>query len=216
MEKKATSTLSGVKIRDRIAKKLGNLATRRRFFRLRAQEEVAQQIREFRERRRFRQIDLAREAKMKQSAISRIEKASYSAWTYKTLLRIAEALDAQLRIVFEAHEDVIARYEQEFANQAETPINQAALLNSSRAVDGQMVSSQPALASSGGSLIPIGSTFGASLIQGLTPDIYPIAADASVKSINQFVAEPYGVSPAQHQLRPVQKYAQAREREYPI
>jgi transcriptional regulator with XRE-family HTH domain len=113
MEKKATSDLSAVRIRNRLAKKLGNPAFRRRFFRLRAQEEVAQQILELRERRQFRQKDLARAAKMKQSAISRIEKAGYSAWTYKTLLRIAEALDAQLRIVFEPQEDVIARYERE-------------------------------------------------------------------------------------------------------
>jgi transcriptional regulator with XRE-family HTH domain len=113
MKPTQTSDLSPVAIRARLARKLRNPAFRRRYFRARAQEEVAQQILELRERRHYRQIDLAHAAKMKQSAVSRIEKADYSAWTYKTLLRIAEALDAQLRIVFEANEDVIARYETE-------------------------------------------------------------------------------------------------------
>ena len=112
------SDLSPVGIRARLAKKLRNPAFRRRYFRARAQEEVAQQILELRERRHYWQIDLAHAAKMKQSAVSRIEKADYSAWTYKTLLRIAEALDAQLRIVFEANEDVIARYETELIEEA--------------------------------------------------------------------------------------------------
>lgn len=103
--------LSPVRIKARLAAKLNNLTFRRRFFRLRAQEETAQHIRELRERRKLRQVDLAKRAGMKQSAVSRIEQASYSAWSYKTLLRIAEALDAQLRIIFEASEDVIARYQ---------------------------------------------------------------------------------------------------------
>jgi transcriptional regulator with XRE-family HTH domain len=113
MKKTATSDLSRVGIKTRLAKQLANPAFRRRFFRARGQEEVAQQILELRERRGFRQIDLARAARMKQSAVSRIEKAGYSAWTYRTLLRIAEALDAQLRIVVEPQEDVVARYQRE-------------------------------------------------------------------------------------------------------
>jgi len=47
---------------------------------------------------------------MKQSAVSRIEQANYSGWNFKTLARIADSLDARLRIVLEASEDVIARY----------------------------------------------------------------------------------------------------------
>lgn len=105
------SVVSPVKIKSRLAAKLKQLKFRRRFFRARAQEEIAQQIRELRERRKLRQIDLAKNAKMKQSAISRIEQVGYSAWTFKTLLRVADALDAQVRVIFEASEDVIARYE---------------------------------------------------------------------------------------------------------
>jgi transcriptional regulator with XRE-family HTH domain len=109
----AISLISPVKIKSRLASKLRQHAFRRRFFRARAQEEIAQQIRELRERRELRQIDLAKSAKMKQSAISRIEQTGYSAWTFKTLLRVADALDAQVRVIFEAAEDVIARYERE-------------------------------------------------------------------------------------------------------
>ena len=112
------SLLSPVRIKGRLAVKLNHLSFRRRFFRLRAQEETAQQIRELRDRRGLRQVDLAKRAKMRQSAVSRIEQAGYSAWTYKTLLRVAEALDAQLRIVFEPSEDVIARYQREEADSA--------------------------------------------------------------------------------------------------
>jgi transcriptional regulator with XRE-family HTH domain len=104
------SLLSPVRIKSRLVEKLEHLSFRRRFFRTRAQDEIAQQIRELRERRKLRQIDLAKNAKMKQSAVSRIEQAGYSAWSFKTLLRVADALDAQLRVVFEASEDVIARY----------------------------------------------------------------------------------------------------------
>ena len=107
------SILSPVDLKGRLAKKLSQLSFRKQFFRARVQEETAQQIRELRERRMLRQVDLAKRAKMKQSAISRIEQAGYSAWSYKTLLRVAEALDSQLKIVFEASEDVIARYEEE-------------------------------------------------------------------------------------------------------
>ena len=50
---------------------------------------------------------------MKQSAVSRIEQASYSGWTFKTLLRVADALDAQVKVSFEAADDVIERYAHE-------------------------------------------------------------------------------------------------------
>lgn len=221
MEKKATSVLSPIRIRDRIAKKLGNVASRRRFFRLRGQEEVAQQIRELRERRRFRQIDLARAAKMKQSAISRIEKAGYSAWTYRTLLRIAEALDAQLRIVFEAHEDVIARYEQESSNHGEASINLATenaetpLFDLSKVVNGQMVGLQPTLMASMAGVIGMVSTNSVIGVTGaLTARVSTSGANLIADDVNQLVT-PYGVpSPPAPPL--IQKYAQAHEQEYRI
>lgn len=114
------SIVSRVNFSARLATELKQPSFRRRFFRAQAEEEIAQQIRELRETRKLRQVDLAAKAAMKQSAVSRIEQASYSAWTFKTLLRVAEALDAQLRVAFEAAEDVIARYEaEELANSVE-------------------------------------------------------------------------------------------------
>jgi len=84
----------------------------RRFFRRRAQSEIAMSIRELRDKRHMRQVDLATKSDMKQSAVSRIEQAEYSSWSLVTLFRVAEALDARLRVVFEPIENVIEQYEQ--------------------------------------------------------------------------------------------------------
>jgi transcriptional regulator with XRE-family HTH domain len=84
---------------------------RAEFFRLAAQETIASQIRFLRELRQMRQADLAKVTGMKQSAISRIESADYASWNYATLVRLAEALDARLRVTFEPSEDVIRSLE---------------------------------------------------------------------------------------------------------
>jgi DNA-binding Xre family transcriptional regulator len=88
-----------------------NKAFRKRFFRRQAQDEIAMSIRSLREKRVMRQIDLAKKSGMKQSAISRIEQAGYSGWTFNTLLRVGSALDARLHLTLEPAETVIARYE---------------------------------------------------------------------------------------------------------
>ncbi len=94
-----------------IVKKLKeDKAFREDFFRGQAQDEIAMSLRSLREKRTMRQIDLAKKTKMKQSAISRIEQADYSGWTFNTLFRIAEALDARLRIIFEPIEIVFSLY----------------------------------------------------------------------------------------------------------
>ncbi len=85
---------------------------RERFFRGQTQDEIAMGIRSLREKRKKRQIDLAQESGMKQSAISRIEQADYSGWSFGTLLRVADALDARLRVTLEPAEIVIERYEE--------------------------------------------------------------------------------------------------------
>jgi transcriptional regulator with XRE-family HTH domain len=84
---------------------------RRRFIRFWAQNEVASEIRSLRKARGLRQAQVAKLAETGQSAISRIEKADYDGWSYKTLISIAEALKARLRIRFERIEDVISSYE---------------------------------------------------------------------------------------------------------
>ena len=83
---------------------------RRRYIRMWAQSEVAAEIRRLRKARRLRQGEVARLTGTGQSAISRIEKADYDGWTFKTLIAIAEELKARLRITFEKIEDVSAGY----------------------------------------------------------------------------------------------------------
>lgn len=94
-----------------IAKKLRNKKYRAAFFRERAQDEVAFQIRGMRDKRELRQKALAELCGMKQSAISRIERSDYSAWNFTTLLRVADALDAKLKVTFVPAEEVIAEYD---------------------------------------------------------------------------------------------------------
>lgn len=83
---------------------------RNRYLRTWAQNEVATGIRSMRKRREMLQQDVATAAGTGQSAISRIEKADYDGWTFKTLMSIAEALRARLRVTFEPVEDVIGNY----------------------------------------------------------------------------------------------------------
>jgi transcriptional regulator with XRE-family HTH domain len=104
-------SLSPIKlnIADRLEK---DKAFRQRFFRGQAQDEIAMSIRSLRKKRKKKQSDLAIESGMKQSAVSRVEQSDYSAWSLTTLWRIAEALDARLRIVFEPLEDVVKQYKE--------------------------------------------------------------------------------------------------------
>jgi DNA-binding XRE family transcriptional regulator len=105
------STISVTKFN--LAQRLKNKVFRRKFFRTAAQDEVAQQIRELRARLGMRQVDLAKAARMKQSAVSRLEQADYSRWNFKTLLRIADSLDARVRVVFQDADNVIKEYERQ-------------------------------------------------------------------------------------------------------
>ena len=103
-------------IKLNIAEKLGkDKSFRERFFRGQAQDEIATSIRDLRGKRQMRQVDLANESGMKQSAISRIEQADYSGWSFTTLFRVADALDARLRVTFEPAEKVIEWYREKEA-----------------------------------------------------------------------------------------------------
>ncbi|HVP90002.1 MAG TPA: helix-turn-helix transcriptional regulator [Terriglobales bacterium] len=109
-------------IRLNVLKKLKeDRGYRQRFFRGQAADEIAISIRSLREKRKKRQADLAKKAGMKQSAISRIEQADYFGWSFRTLFRVADALDARLRIIFEPTETVIADYEK---REKETQLNE--------------------------------------------------------------------------------------------
>ncbi|KKN61938.1 hypothetical protein LCGC14_0517070 [marine sediment metagenome] len=116
--------LSSIKLG--IADKLKDRGYRHRFFRGHAQDEVASRIKELREFRKLRQTDLAERCDMKQSAVSRIEQASYSRWNIDTLWRLAEALDVRMRITFEPMESVVLGqfennmiHEQDYGGKAE-------------------------------------------------------------------------------------------------
>lgn len=93
---------------------------RKAFFRANAADSIALQIRELRRIRDLKQAELAAAADMKQSAVSRIEQAKYSSWTFNTLLRIAEALNARLIIKFQKLEDAIREYQPAAASLAKT------------------------------------------------------------------------------------------------
>ena len=81
------------------------------FFGGRAQDEVAAQIRDLREKNGLTQGALADKCEMKQSAISRLEDSQYAGWTFNTLRRVAAALDAKLTISFMPRKEVITQYE---------------------------------------------------------------------------------------------------------
>ena len=85
-------------------------AFRRRYIRMWAQTEVAGEIRALRKKRGLRQSEVAKLTKTGQSAISRIERADYDGWTYKTLIEIACELKARLRISYEPIEVVADGY----------------------------------------------------------------------------------------------------------
>ncbi len=94
-----------------IAKKLKDRDYFHRFFRCRVQDDIASQIIELRERRGFTQARLAELIDTHQSAISRLEQTGYARWNVITLWKLAEALDARVRVTFEPMEDVIKEYE---------------------------------------------------------------------------------------------------------
>lgn len=84
---------------------------RQEFFKSITQDEIASQIRALRKKRALTQSAFAKLAEMRQSAVSRIEQADYSAWSLSTLFRVADALNARWRITLEPCEDAIAEIE---------------------------------------------------------------------------------------------------------
>jgi transcriptional regulator with XRE-family HTH domain len=101
--------LSPIKLR--ISQKLKDKRYRDKFFRGQAQDEIACALKAARKKRGLTQPELEELSGMKQSAISRIEQSSYSRWNFTTLLRLAEALDLRVRVLFDCAEDVIHEYE---------------------------------------------------------------------------------------------------------
>lgn len=93
-----------------LSEKLQNKSYRSEFFQGLTQDQIAQQIRDLRLGRGLKQSELAKLVGTTQSAISRLEQAEYSSWGFKTLMGVAEALDAHARFVLEPAEVVIKHY----------------------------------------------------------------------------------------------------------
>lgn len=94
----------------KIPEKLRDEDYRRQFFLAEASAHIARQLVELRKLRGLSQTALAQKIGTKQSGISRVESADYSNWSFNTLRKIAEELDARLRVVIEPAERVLHEY----------------------------------------------------------------------------------------------------------
>jgi transcriptional regulator with XRE-family HTH domain len=94
-----------------LPKKLrGDRAYRQAFFLAESSALIAKQLIELRKRRGLNQKQVADALETGQPAISRVERADYRNWSFNTLRRLAEALDARLRVIIEPFEDVLGAY----------------------------------------------------------------------------------------------------------
>jgi len=98
-------------IKTYVSEKLKDKSYRKKFFRGQAQYEIAFQLRSARKSRGLTQPELEKQSGMKQSAISRLEQASYSRWNFQSILCLADALDLRVRVIFDYAENVISEYE---------------------------------------------------------------------------------------------------------
>lgn len=110
MTSKSTQLLSAIELD--LEKELGDDASREEFVRRWARVEFASAIRTMRKRRRLQQREVAAQAQMEQSAVSRLEQEAYEAWSFKTLVRIATVLRARPRFWLEPLEDVISAHKE--------------------------------------------------------------------------------------------------------
>jgi transcriptional regulator with XRE-family HTH domain len=106
---------------------------RQRFFVAESSAQIARHLIALRKRRGLSQAQLAEKLGTQQPAISRVESADYRNWSYNTLRKAAEALDARLRVILEPAEDVFKEYEVEEELIEKSPLaakidNQAAFL----------------------------------------------------------------------------------------
>lgn len=84
---------------------------RQAFFLAESSALIAKQLIELRKRRGLNQAQVAEVLETGQPAISRVERADYRNWSFNTLRRLADAMDARLRVIIEPAEDVLSEYE---------------------------------------------------------------------------------------------------------
>jgi len=94
-----------------LANKLRDPQYRRKFFLAESSALIAEQLIALRKRRELSQKQVAELAGTRQPAISRAEQADYQNWSFNTLRSIAEVLDARIRVLIQASEDVLNDYE---------------------------------------------------------------------------------------------------------
>jgi transcriptional regulator with XRE-family HTH domain len=90
--------------------KLGDREYRQKFFLAESSAEIAAQLIALRKRRDLNQQQVAELIGTQQPAISRIEKADYQSWSFSILRKIADALDARIRVLIEPSEDIVGEY----------------------------------------------------------------------------------------------------------
>ncbi len=98
-----------------LVKELEDRDFRNQFFRAEREIDIPAQVKNLRKFRKMNQEELANLVGTKQSAISRLERSQEAKFELETLVKLAEALDARLAVVFEPYEIVIARYRAESA-----------------------------------------------------------------------------------------------------
>jgi transcriptional regulator with XRE-family HTH domain len=99
-----------------LAKKLKDKNYRQSFFLAESSALIAKQLIALRKRRGLNQTQVADIAGTGQPAISRVERADYRNWSFNTLRKLAEAMDARIRVYIEPSEDVLSEYEQDQAS----------------------------------------------------------------------------------------------------
>jgi transcriptional regulator with XRE-family HTH domain len=84
---------------------------RRSYFIAETSALIAKQLINLRRRRGLNQTQVAELLDTGQPAISRMERADYRNWSFNTLRRLAEAMDARIRVLIEPAEDVLHEYD---------------------------------------------------------------------------------------------------------
>lgn len=96
----------------RLPEKLRDPEYRREFFDAETSAQIAHQLIDLRKLRGMSQTVLAAKIGTKQAGISRIESADYGKWSFNTLRKIAEVLDARLRVIIQPSEAVLEEYQE--------------------------------------------------------------------------------------------------------
>jgi transcriptional regulator with XRE-family HTH domain len=97
----------------RLPEKLRDREYRQKFFLAECSAEMAAQLIALRKRRDLKQGEVANLIGTKQPAISRYEQADYQSRSFSILQKIADALDARIRVLIEPSEDVLGEYDDE-------------------------------------------------------------------------------------------------------